>query len=291
MTRRKIEGSGIRIDFMRVAPEAEENIVKTVRQRLNSQEVAVFKALGHYDLIFVYSRFHERDVFFSGSIDGIRSFSFLDCFYFSDTQALEIISKLSKCRLLASTICAMDPRFLAKTSGVDNVTIKKKIKNSMFNLITLSWGEQVFLCPHDEMLALWKENQEFIQWLHPRTVDIHSIFGINYSLIEDLESQVALGWRWDESIDPSFCLEWQVELKCKFGVRSLEVFNNLVNDIFEKSNCGFSMEGVAHLFSQSSLKCRVFGPDWGSVIKQIRNIRKEATDTINSTKLFVYRNI
>lgn len=287
---RTISGEGIRIDFMRVAPESEEEIIKQIRERFGDSEVAVFRALGHYDLIFIYSNFDQRDVFFLGSIEGIRSFSYLDCFYFSDDDSAKIIKKLLESKILASTICAMRRSFLVDTGGVDNDEIKSKLEENIFYLLSLAWGEQVFLYAGDEMNTLWNNSRDFIQWLHPKALDIHSIFGINYSLFQESESKDSGNWDWVETIDPSFHLEWQVELKCSENAHSLNLFNKIVDNVVKNSQHKFELENRSNLISHSILKSKINGGDWMSVFESIREIRMQGTNLINSTKLLIYQN-
>lgn len=281
----QINEKSLRIDFYRVAPESEPVVVNNIRDRLGESNVAIFQALGHYDLIAIYFGYDENEILFKGGIDGIRSFSCIDCFYSSGITPKSIIETVLSNRLISLTILSLSREFLAKNGGIIVPELSQVLGESCMNFISLSWGEQIVLHFYNEMDSLWAKSRRFINWAQPKVLDMHTVVAVNYDLVDE-ERNNSFG-EWNEKIDKSISIIWDLDLKCVEGEHSSLVLKEIISRVSNTFGSGFNVIESHQSFSNTNISCKLCGDRWDTVIKAIKKIRDQGSQLINSTRLRV----
>ena len=283
----KLAQTHLRMDFFRLHPnpQSEVHLTGSLRDRLGSDSIVIFKALGHYDLICIYTGFEERQALFQGSIHGIRSFSTIDCVCWENAPAQHIINLLNKAKVLAINIATLRPESLSAHGGVYNDLVSAILSSEDIQMTSFSWGEQVILSPDTSLNKLWGRSASLNGKLEPLSLDIHSLIGINLATVENLESSSTA---WEEHIADNLVVEWNVDLKCSKTGASKEFSKRLTQTrrLFKND---FRITRSKHLLSPTQLVYRLSGSNWGSIIRGIRYIRSHADDLLIASKLQIYQ--
>jgi hypothetical protein len=283
----KLAHTHIRIDFFRLhpSPKFEEELKRSLNERLGEGNVAFFKALGHYDLICIYTGFEERQALFKGSIHGIRSFSTIDCACWEDMPAETIISRLKDTRVIGLNIATFRPDFLSANGGVHNSLLLGFLASGDFRMTSFSWGEQVILLPDHSLNSLWGRSAILNQKLEPISYDVHSLMGINLTAIEALESSPSA---WEEPVADYLGIEWNIDLKC-LETGAAEQFSKRLKKARSHFGDDFTLRRSKCFLSPTQLTYRLSGSNWGSIIRGIRSVRSWAEDLLIATRLQIYQ--
>jgi hypothetical protein len=268
---------GLRIDLFRMHPHTdyESGLVDQFAKRLNPTKIASFKALGHYDIICFYP-FITDDIFlFKGSIKGIRSFSNIDCICKADKDPSKIISELQKSKFVIIAIIAFDIIPLADNGGIiNNITISLTKTYGGFHLNSPSWGEQILIIHGNSMNQLLTNYRSIMESLISESIDINSIVGINYDLINNM------GELWDEEIPEFIKIEWHVELILPHS-----------KDFSDKIRASYpafiSDDNICSISNSSKVIYDIKSNRWADVINSIRSIRRSYATEIVTTKLTI----
>ena len=283
----QVNEESLRIDFFRVVPECEPTVVNNLRKRLGPENVAIFQAFGHYDIIAVYSGYDEKSVLFKGGIDGIRSFSCVDCYQIS-TNPKSVIDRLTSKRLLSCSILSLSRDHLAKKGGIINSELIEILNDSSLHLLSLSWGEQVVIHSSNEMSNLWEISRNFINWAQGRVLDIHSVIAVNYDIIENNGDRVNVNW--EEKIDKAVSIVWDIDLKCVEGSKSFLELKRIINSVSDELEGRVQILEIGRSFSMTNVSCKISGDSWNTIIKAIKKIRSNGSSLFNSTRLRILEN-
>jgi len=283
----KLAQTHIRIDFFRLhpSPTFEQELKRSLNERLGEGNIAFFKALGHYDLICIYTGFEERQALFKGSIHGIRSFSTIDCACWEDSPAETTISRLKDTRVIALNIAAFRPDVLSANGGVHNDLLLDLLAPGDIQMTSFSWGEQVVLLPDQSLNSLWGRSAILNQKLEPISYDVHSLMGINLMTIEALEHSPSA---WEEPVADYLGIEWNIDLKC-LGTGAAEEFSKRLKKARKQFSDDFTITRSKFFLSSTQLAYRLSGLNWGSIIRGIRFVRSQAEDLLIATRLQIYQ--
>jgi hypothetical protein len=271
----------LRISLFRIDPDPLiENVLLTdFKDRVGNDNLAIFKALGHYDIICFYPNNDRHEILFGGTIKGIRSFSNLDCLTWGKNNSMHIIKKLKHIKFITIVMITCNNDILMEGGGIQNEIILSLITEGIdFYLNSPSWGEHILVISAESMSNLIYKFNKIINQLKGKTIDIHSVTAINMLLIKDIDAGTPV---WDEPLPPDNILEWHVHLL----PNSLNDFNKIVakfNSINLRPYRTFSTS------ADTQAVYTVKANTWEEIIKDIRLIRGMASDLLVSTKLNIY---
>ncbi|WP_028313511.1 hypothetical protein [Desulfatibacillum aliphaticivorans] len=275
----------IRISLYRMHPKHEESVLKRFETKLNGNFVA-FKGLGHFDVIVVYRvAHHENDsLLFSGTIDGIRSFSNIDCVYLGSNGEENIIETLEKRRVIALNLIALHSDAIKNYGGIYSNLFQDGSK-SMFYLNSLTWGEQVIILADENMGSLAEKIEEKVLFHTSKFIDIHTVLGVNLDEVAKIDGDTS---DWEENIQENVSLKWLIDLECKADAE--KVFHKSLEAQARSTSSAFSFSGPKRSFARRTLVYDLNAATWGQAIKGIRKVRQEAAEYFSSTKLLVRAN-
>lgn len=281
----------IRISLFRLHPKAEyeQRLIDTFARILGRENFVSFKGIGHYDLICIYKQVEPHCILFGGAIEGIRSFSTIDCICWDSDDSDKIFLDLESKPAIAISLVALNPLVSRDNGGIRNQIIcdikeaHAKELSSFYYFNSFSWGEQVILQTSESISDLWEESRFINSDLLQYALDVHSVLGINLNQVFKWEEDINT---WNESIPKEYCLQWDVALVPHSN--ALSKFRNHITSI-SRSISTFKVFDVHSSFSNNFLWLKIRAESWGAAIIGIRQIRRKAQDLFTSTKLKILK--
>ena len=282
MSANKLCQNSLRISFFRLHSyhEYETGLIEKLKQQLGGDRIIFFDAFGHYDKICIYESYKDHKLLFSGKIDGIKSFSTIECICWYPQKINDIINKLKNTKFVSINIFALKKAHLFKSGGLRNDIVKSKLTTDHYYLNSFAWGEQIVLRCSNNMTTLIDETSRFNKAISDNVYEIRSIIGVynnkNESYCHSSESEADI-------LFEDIILEWNIELIIQSG--ALQKFNRAVNFVAEKTQNNFVVMETATSLSGSEIRYKISGKNWKSIRSSIKEIRLMVPDLFITTRL------
>jgi hypothetical protein len=283
----RIDRKVVRISLFRLHPAQhyEDELIKAFKSRLNSK-VVIYKLLGAYDIACIYPTQLDHRILFHGVVEGIRSYSNIDCVCWGNNVANKYLDRLRKHNLLGIITAAAKEESLVSAGGIHHQDISTSIKRIGMYLNSLSWGEQIIFLTENKMNSLFDKSKKVICALSPIANDLQHSIAINLDFISNIEETPPKA-TWNEKIPKNITLLWEVELACRQGVKS--DFQKQIIEGIENSTIHLELKDTKTTITALKLYLTLKGRSWGDIIKGIRRIRSNASDLIVSTRLQIFQ--
>lgn len=279
-----IADDSLRLSFFRLHPKPyyEKKLMSDLRDAFG-ENLVILNILGRYDLACIYPTILDYPMLYRKSLEGIRSFSNIDCVCWNGTTAPDQIKLMQNKKLFSIVLSAMKEDFLVKNGGIHNQYTSRLVDDKGAYLTSLAWGEQVAILWGDTMDELWKNSRHLLNGIKNYSNDLYQHFAINMDFIAKMRDDPSL---WNEAIDCSFSLFWKIDLINKNN--ALEEFQNRVTESRKSVKADFNFYIKKRSATNLNLSYNVKDGTWSSLINTIREIRSRAYQVIASTRLNIY---